>query len=289
MPDGDCILVMMVVKADGGQEPFEREKLLRTARHMGATPEVAEKVVRVVERQAYDGIPTRDLARLLHRELRRVPSLARYGINLRESLAKIRPYPDFEVFVRGLMNQAGFEVQEGGIWRGRCGEHEIDGVLRRGKENIVLEVKHHSSYHTQTGLDVVRIARATLEDFQEGYTRGVTPLKFTKHLIVSNTKLSPQAERYARCRGLGFIGWFNPATGSLNELVLRHHYYPITFLRGLRPTEHRQFSLAQIYTLNDLLSQPLRTVASSTGLSQNRLSVLAQRARRAIDFKTTGN
>ncbi len=279
----------MVVKADGRQEPFDREKLLRSARLMGAAPEVAERVVRLVEQQVYNGIPTLELARLLQQELRRVPSLARYGINLRESLAKIRPYPDFEVFIRGLLKFTGYKVQVGGIWPGRCGEHEIDGVLRRGRENTVLEVKHHSNYHTQTGLDVVRIARATLEDFQEGYKRGATPLNFTKYLIVSNTKLSSQAERYARCRELGFTGWFTPATGSLNALVLQHRYYPITFLRGLSPTEHRQFSLARIYTVKDLLSRSLRDLASSTGLTQNRLSTLAKRARRAIDFKITGN
>ena len=279
----------MVVKADGRLEPFDREKLLRSARQMGAAPEVAEKVVRLVEERVYDGMPTRELAQLLHRELRRVPSLARYGINLRESLALVRPYPDFEVFIRGLLRFAGYKVREGGIWKGRCGEHEIDGVLRRGRENIVLEVKHHSNYHTQTGLDVVRIARATLEDFQEGYSKGFTPVKFNRHLTVSNTKLSPQAEKYAQCRGLEFIGWATPATGGLNALILQHSYYPITFLRGLRPDEHRQFSIVQIYTLNDLLSKSLKATASSTGLSQKRLSTLTKRARCAIDFKTTCN
>ncbi len=275
----------MVVKADGRQEPFKREKLLRSARQMGASPEVAERVVRLVEEQVFDGILTSELARLLQRELRRVPSLARYGINLRESLALIRPYPDFEVFIRGLLKLTGYKVQAGGIWAGRCGEHEIDGVLRRGRENTVLEVKHHSNYHTQTGLDVVRIARAILEDFQEGYKRGVTSLKFTKYRIVSNTKLSPQAERYASCRGLGFTGWSTPANESLNALVLKHRFYPITFLRGLSTAEHRQFSIARIYTLNDLLVKPLRTIASSTGLTQKRLSTLVRRARHAIDFK----
>lgn len=278
---------MMVVKADGRHEPFMREKLLQSAEQMGVTPEVAEEVVREVERQAYDGISTRKLAQLLQQELRRVPSLAKYGINLRESLALIRPFPDFEVFIRGLLRFAGYTVQAGGVWIGRCGEHEIDGVLRHGKETTVLEVKHHHNYHTQTGLDVVRIARATLEDFQEGYTQGVTPVKFARHLTVSNTKLSPQAEKYAQCRGLDFIGWATPTTGGLNALILHHHYYPITFLRGLRPKEHRQFSLAHIYTLNDLFAKPLEVIASKTGLSQHRLSTLVERARCAVDFETT--
>jgi hypothetical protein len=280
---------MMVVKADGRQEPFNRDKVLRSAMQMGVTPEVAEQVVRSVEAQVYDGIPTREIAKLLHRELRRVPSLARYGINLRESLALIRPYPDFEVFVRGLLQFAGYKVREGGIWKGQCGEHEIDGILRDGHETLVLEVKHHSNYHTQTGLDVVRIARATLEDFQDGYKHGVTPVKFTRHLTVSNTKLSPQAEKYAQCRGLEFIGWSTPSPGGLNSLILEHRYYPITFLRGLRRDEHRQFSIAKIYTLHDLLAKSLKAIANATGLTRKRLATLTKRARCAVDFRTTCN
>jgi len=277
--------VVMVVKADGRREPFDRGKLLRSARMMGAGAEAAEQAVREVERQIYDGISTRELSRLLHRALRRLPSLARYGIVLREALARVNPYPDFEFFVRGLLEREGYNVERGGVVPGRCSEHEIDGVLIRGGETLVLEVKHHRRFHTHTGLDVVRIARATLEDLQEGFGRGVTPRRFTGTLVATNTKLSPLAEKYARCRGILFMGWSTPPGGGMNDLVLRHHFYPVTFLRGLKPAEHRQFSEAQIYTLQDLLSRPQKRVAEETGISLRRLSILCERARKAVEFR----
>jgi len=277
--------VIMVVKADGRRELFDRNKLLRSARMMGAGDEVAEQAVEEVERRIYDGISTRELARLLHRALRRLPSLAKYGINLREALARINPYPDFEVFVRSLLELEGYKVERGRVVPGHCSEHEIDGILTRGGETLVLEVKHHHRFHTHTGLDVVRIARATLEDLQEGFQKGVTPRRFTGTLIASNTKLSPLADRYARCRGLRFIGWATPTGGGMNDLILRHHFYPVTFLRGLKPAEHQQFSAAQIYTLRDLLSRSQEKLAAETGIPLHRISLLYSRAKKAVKFQ----
>jgi hypothetical protein len=278
-------MAIMVEKFDGRREPFERRKLLWSAQHMGATADIAEEAVRLVEQQAYDGISTLQLARLLYRALQRFPTLARYAINLRVALAQVMPYPDFEIFIRQLLQRVGYRVQPGGIVRGRCGEHEIDGVLEGKGETLVLEVKHHDEYHTQTNLDVVRIARALLEDLQEGAASGISPFSPSGVVIVSNTKLSPQAAQYAECRKLRFLGWFTPPRENLNTLILRHACYPVTIIRGLHPAEYSSLSKAGIIVLEDLARRSLRELRRVTDLSDNRLTQLSTRAQDILRFK----
>jgi hypothetical protein len=278
-------MAIMVEKFDGRREPFERRKLLWSAEHMGATADIAEEAVRLVEKEAYDSISTLQLARLLHRALQRFPTLARYAINLRVALAQVNPYPDFEIFIRELFQRAGYHVRTGGIVRGRCSEHEIDGVLEGKGETLVLEVKHHDEYHTDTNLDVVRIAWALLEDLQEGAASGISPFLPSGTVIVSNTKLSPQATQYAECRKLRFLGWFTPQRENLNTLILRHTCYPVTIIRGLRQTEYSSLSKAGIVVLEDLARRSVRELRRVTDLPDDRLMLLSARAQDILRFK----
>jgi len=278
-------MTIMVEKFDGRREPFERRKLLWSAQHMGATGEIAEQAVRLVEKEAYDGISTLQLARLLHRALQRFPTLARYAIDLRVALARVNPYPDFEIFIRELLRRAGYRVQPGGIVRGRCSEHEIDGVLEDKGEVLVLEVKHHDEFHTQTNLDVVRIARALLEDLQEGAAAGISPFSPSGTVIASNTKLSPQAAEYAECRKLRFLGWFTPPRENLNTLILRYTCYPVTIIRGLHPREYGSLSNAGIVVLEDLTTRSLRELHRVTELPEDKLIQLSARGQDILRFK----
>jgi hypothetical protein len=278
-------MAIMVEKFDGRREPFDRSKLLWSAQHMGAAADIAEAAVRLVEKQAYDGISTLQLARLLQRALQRFPTLARYAINLRAALAQVKPYPDFEIFIRELLRRNGYRVQPGGIVRGQCTEHEIDGILESEQEILVLEVKHHEEYHTQTNLDVVRIARALLEDLQERAAAGRSSFSPSGVLIASNTKLSLQAAQYAECRRLRFLGWFTPARENLNTLILRHRCYPVTIIRGLHPREYNSLSRAGIVVLDDLVKQSPQELRRVTHLPNDRLTSLSARAQDVLRFK----
>ena len=75
--------------------------------------------------------------------------------------------PEFEVFVRVLLANKGFEVSPNRIIPGKCVEHEVDAIARKGGLTYFVEAKHHVNYHTPTGLDESRIARAILEDISE--------------------------------------------------------------------------------------------------------------------------
>ena len=80
--------------------------------------------------------------------------------------------PEFENFVQVLLARNGFEVSPNRLVTGKCVEHEVDAIARKDGITFFVEAKHHVNYHTPTGLDESRIARAVLEDVTEGFRLG---------------------------------------------------------------------------------------------------------------------
>lgn len=243
--------MIQVRKADGRLEPFDRSKVVKTALNFGLDLEEAEAITDEVSKQVYDDIPTskilsviKDLAVKLRPELEHVR-------DLRDAISRMRSKPDFEEYVRFALRAVGYLVEPGRVLEGRCVSHEIDGVAFMGHEVLVVEVKHHVNPHTYTGLDTVLELWAALEDLQEGYRLGLHSYAFNSAILACNTKISLHAERYARCKGIKYMGWKYPHAFALGDIVAKHRLYPITMLNSL--------SEGQVSSLGDsgiiLLSQ----------------------------------
>jgi HJR/Mrr/RecB family endonuclease len=109
--------------------------------------------------------------------------------------------PEFEKFVQILLVNHGFEVRSSQVIRGKCIGHEVDVVAK--KDDVTyFEARHHSNYHTPTGLDESRKARAVLEDIAEGFLLGKSTLEIDRAMTVTNTRYSEHAKRYGECRNI---------------------------------------------------------------------------------------
>jgi len=173
-------------------------------------------------------------------------------VDLRKALSLMRPKPDFERFIQMLLRKQGYEVTLNQIIPGKCVEHEVDAVARKNGKTYMVEVKHHYNYHTPTGLDVSRIARAVFEDLTEGFRLGLHGLKIDEAMIVCNTKLSNHAKRYAECRGIRLIGWGSPLNHDLRAMIEEKKLYPVTYIKDLNKglLEKNSFMLEYFYWSN---------------------------------------
>jgi len=139
----------------------------------------AEAIADEVEAQLYDGMPTQTILQIARRAVRRYHPESGLRRDLRSVISLLRLQPDWEQFVQRLMETVGYEVEGNKLLRGRCVDDEIDGVLRKPSETIMLEVKHHRDPHTKTSLDVHRQVWATYVDLTEGFQRGYHDIDFT--------------------------------------------------------------------------------------------------------------
>jgi hypothetical protein len=274
-----------VTKADSTKQLFDKEKIVKTCLRMGTTRAVAESIAEEIEAKVYEGIDTKKILQMIFRKVRKHQPSLKHQIDLRKALSLLNPVPDFELFVQTLLSEHGYTVIPNQIVRGRCVEHEIDAIAKKDGVTLIVEVKHHFSYHTPTSLDVGRISRAVFEDVTEGFKLGLNNLKVDKAMIVCNTKLSEHAKRYAECRGIYHIGWSSPTNHDLQTMIEERQLYPITNLRRLNRVSRKRLVSNGIILLKQLTEKNPKELRRQTGIPQKDLESIIRRSRAILSGK----
>jgi hypothetical protein len=272
-----------VTKVDGSLQRFDRRKVRRTLRNMGLEDDDADRIAMEIEEAVVDGVKTTTVLRMIRARASAVRPAVAHRTNLRRALSLIRPKPDFEEFVRILLREHGYEVEAGCILAGLCGEHEVDAIARKGGVTTFVEVKHHRSYHRMTGLDEGRIARAIVEDLQEGFVSGRCAVSIDDALIVCNTKLSDHAKRYATCRGIGHIGWDHPEEQNLKMMIQKTQSYPVTIVSGVKPPVVTRLAAAGIFMAKQVAYGDATTISRIAGIPLREVLLIAGRARAILE------
>jgi hypothetical protein len=272
-----------VTKADGGRQPFDRLKVQRTLKRMGVGTEEAERIADEIEASVPDGVRTAAVLRMIRARAKTVRPAVAHRTNLRRALGLLRSKPDFEEFVRVLLREHGYRVETGCVLAGRCGEHEVDAIAEKDGKTIFVEVKHHANHHRVTGLDEGRIARAIIEDLQEGFRSGRCVVAIDGALIVCNTKLSEHAKRYATCRGIDHIGWDYPEERNLRTMIEETQSYPITIVAGVNRSVAARLAGAGFVTATQVAYGDATVISRDTEIPLKEVLLIAERARTILE------
>ena len=272
-------MVIYAIKADGSRQVFDKEKIVKTCLSMGASQQVANDVANRIEFRVYDGIRTKKILDMIFEDLGRVLPRVGYHIDLRTALSMVKPKPDFELFVQALLREYGYEVSPSQIIRGKCGEHEVDAVAKREGRTYIVEAKHHFEHHTVTGLDIPRIARATVEDIRDGFKEGLTTIDVDNAIVVCNTRFSEHAERYSECRGIELIGWGYPLGHGIERMIYEKKLYPLAYLRSLGAAQRDSLAATGIILVKDLVTSNSGELARKTGLPADVIERVVREAR----------
>ncbi len=254
---------MLVKKADGTLEFFDGKKILGTCARAGLGKGESETVLDHVTKKSYDKIPTNVLLGIILREIRKHSASAAMKYNLREALSALSPEGIFfELYVKRLLEDGGYDVKHGKIVKGNCTEHEVDLIAKKGNENIMVECKHHKNGHTFAGQAEAMVTWAKFEDTKNKNN-------FTGAWLVCSTKISEHALKYMACKGVRAVYWGN----GLNEMIEEKKLYPVTILGSMRGNSiEKSFELG-VLTTKDVLN------ADEVKLKK----IFGNNSRRAID------
>lgn len=268
-----------MIKWDGREESFQRKKIVRTLRRLGAPSDVADRIVEQIEASVYDGITTSEVLDMVFKGLEEYKPAVALRRDLKTAVGEMKPAPEFEEYVRLILRAHGYKVVSNRVIQGFCVTHEIDGIAEKDGETIYLEVKHHAKPHNYTPFDVTLSAKAKWDDIKEGYKKGMNSQPFDRVLIVCNTKLTGHAKRYAECVGLDHIGWNAPEGHGLDRLIEESKLYPVTILKNLTEKERDNLSGHGILTLTQLVENRSR----KKGISKSRLTKMISEAERILN------
>ena len=264
---------IFVQKANGEREPFSELKLARSLSRSGSSPKLTESIVRHIRDGLKDGMKTRDIysraIELLGAE--KVPLAARYS--LKEALMEMGPsgHP-FEALVGEIMKTLGCQVSLRQTLKGRCVNHEVDVVARKGNRHIMVETKFHNSHGFKSDVKIPLYVKARFDDILQSSDR-------KQHIheawLVTNTKFSQDAIKYGRCNDMNLIGWDYPSSGSLQEIIEKSQLTPITSLKSLTTAQKRSLIRRDKVLCSDLLLNETKWESMGIGTS-DKSAVLAE-------------
>ncbi len=276
---------MLVTKASGEQEEFKPEKLRQTCLRAGAPEWLADKVVKEIEKNIYDGIPTKKILKMtigiLDKEMPHVA--AKY--DLKGALMRLGPAGyEFENFMAELLREYGYRTSVHNIVKGYCIEHEVDVITEKiidgAKETGMIECKYHNASGIFSGVKDVLYTYARFEDLQQGAK--FSRINFTQCWFASNTKFSSDVIKYANCRKIILIGWKYPEKNkngipSLKKMLDEKRLYPITILRTMDRDSQEKLAAAGFMFCKDLIRNKIEKL-KQTGLSRRKLKELISEA-----------
>lgn len=259
-----------VTKADGSTEYFKVEKLRRSLRRAGATPAELLTIIAAIEKRLYDGITTQAIYRLAFELLRHTEQKAATRYSLRRALFGLGPtgFP-FEKYLGRVFEAEGYTTKTGVLIQGHCAEHEIDVAAYRTDHSFVAEAKFHARPGIKTDLQVAMYSYARLLDLRDATicTEDICGIK--EFWLITNTKFTTAAEKYAICIGLNLLSWDYPRKDNLHDRIQRSGVYPITVLSSLTSSQVATLLLHDTILCSDITANPhilrhLHTTDSNT-------------------------
>lgn len=260
-----------IVKADGSVVAFNEKKIRQSLLRSGASNDAIENVIKKVKNKLYQNITTKKLYREVFSELRKFhrPSAGKY--HLKRAIQELGPtgFP-FEKYIAEVFKAEGYQTQTGQIILGQCIKHEVDVIAENDTELFMMECKFHSQPGTVCNIKHALYVSARFQDIERkikaSKSSGFKPFK---GWLVTNTRMTSDAEQYAVCFGLELLSWNFPKGKSLRERIDKTGLHPITCITSLTRAEKNKLLIKMIVMCKDLCEKP--EVLATIGIDKVRI------------------
>ena len=234
-------MTFYIRKSSGEKQRFDLDKFRRSLVKAGAKEKEVNYIIQQIKQKRPKS--TRKIHEIATKLLQeRAPAVAdRY--NLKRALMELGPdgYP-FEKFIAKLFEYQGYKVENNPIIPGACVDHEVDISAQKKDRHFMIECKFHNRVGMKSNVKVALYIYARFEDIRDAWEADPQHLHaFHQAWIVTNTKFTTEAIKYAECKDMKLLAWAYPKHGSLVQLVEKYHLFPITTLTSLTKYQKRIF------------------------------------------------
>jgi len=272
---------IFIINNLGQREPFSWRKVYQSALRVGAQKALAKHIASQVEKEAYNNIRTSEIFKKVQEYLYQDFPKAGMRFSLKEAMRKLGPsgFP-FEKYVGEIFKRLGFVVQINQHLPGKCVFHEIDLLAKIDKQLLIGECKFHSLPGSRVDLKVALADYARYLDLNTGNFFKKASLKKLKirPMLITNTKFTSEAMRYAECMKIDLLGWRYPIDRGLEYVIESNKFYPITILPSLKGDLLNVCGQEQIMLAQDLLSMDINKCAKKARIPEKRILLLQKEA-----------
>lgn len=268
---------MIITKADGTTEEFRPQKLISSLKKAGAKQNEIANILREIESSLESGMKTQLIYQKAFQLLRATeePVAARYS--LRRAVFNLGPtgFP-FEDFLGKIFEAEGYATKRRLILKGKCATHEVDLAAYSPNDTFIAEAKFHAHPGVKSDLQVALYSYARYLDLEnarvcKGDTCGIISLR-----VITNTKFTQAAIKYAECSGIKLLSWDYPKKDSLHDKIERYKTYPLTALTNLSPNQKQYLMKQGIILASEIVQNP--TLLREINLPRNKFDAVLREA-----------
>jgi hypothetical protein len=267
-----------IKKASGLVEDFDPGKLRESLLRSGADREQAEEIIGKVMPDMQPYTSTRKIFRLAHKYLRQFNRSSVLRYSLKKALMRLGPtgYP-FERYVGELFRHCGYDVRVGVILEGKCVTHEVDVLAVNRNEVAIVECKYRNRAENAPDVKVAMYVHSRFRDLRTEMKHQYPGRSF-KGLLVTNTRFTADAIKYAQCCGLKLKSWKYPEKNSLEGMIETHKLYPVTVMSGLTSSQLRKLFMQNIVLMKDLAHMESGEIKRLLLITKKRASAVKEQA-----------
>jgi len=272
---------MEIIKADGKREEFSEKKLRYSLERVGLQSSVSDCIIQEVSRKIAPETKSKEILKIVLDLLKREDPALAAKYNLKSAIMNLGPsgFP-FEEYIARILKEHGYEVRVGEIIKGFCADQEIDIIAVKGERHFMIECKYHNSHGARSDLKVALYTYARFLDVKEVWEKHANVERFHQAVLVTNTKCTSEAIKFAKCRGIKVIAWSYPSGENLQSLIEGRNLYPVTVLFSLSNSARSNLLRKGIIFARDLVDMDIERVSWETGISLNEMKTLQNEARK---------
>src|SRR4030042_530590 len=221
-----------IIKADGEAEPFDKEKINLSLLKAGASPDAAMKAIRAISKTIKDNMTTTQIYNKTLEQLKIIEPKAALRYSLKKAIMDMGPEGFvFEEYIAKILREYGFTAEVGQFVRGYCVEHEVDVVAKKEGTIYLVECKYHNSLGIKSDVKVALYIHSRFLDIEKASReKDNNNHNHLEAWLVTNTKCTSDAIKYANCVGLKIMAWHYPEVENLQYFIETKELYPISIL-----------------------------------------------------------
>ena len=222
-----------IIKSNGKKEPYDEEKIKSSIIKAGSSSDIAAETVRTITKKIKDNMSTYEI---YNKALSRLKVLEP-GVALKYSLKKaiMNMGPEgfaFEKYIAKILAEYGYSTEVGQFVNGHCVEHEVDVIAKREDTVYIVECKYHNSPGIKSDVKTALYIHSRFLDIEKA-RREKGSGNYLEALLVTNTRCTSDAIKYANCVGLKIIAWHYPEVENLEYYIETKKLYPVSILSAI--------------------------------------------------------
>jgi hypothetical protein len=261
-------MAIQVIKASGKAEAFNSFKLASSLVRAGAPEDVAREIAEKVSSQVVPPFHTRHIFKMAKKLLRQYNRATGMRYSIKRAIYALGPtgYP-FEKYVARILKAYGYSVEVNRIINGYCVTHEVDVLASKAERRCVIECKHHATGEKPADVKIALYVHSRFNDIKRAFEVSEHQNSHVHEgWLVTNTRCSTDAIKYAECVGLKIVSWRYPEREGLEALIEEKQLYPVTILPAATKNAIQSLTSRDIILADEIAAMNEQSFLERSGL-----------------------